>query len=108
MSMDNTDRQPLRRDYTDGRVYDVGSLYPQELEVVDLTPNVVVKNPTVRVVAGIVLGAVGLILGTAVVVDASLPEVDITAWTDPIMAGYIYLSSAFGLAVTVPNVPVKR
>lgn len=71
------------------------------------TPNVVVANPSVRRVAGIVLGAVGVILGTAVVVDGATGAFDITAVTTPVTAGYLYLSSLFGLAVTVPNIPRK-
>lgn len=69
------------------------------------TPNVVVSNPSVRKVANIALGVIGLAVGTAVVVDASSPAFDITAWTTPITAGYAYLASAFGLVVTVPNIP---
>ncbi|KRD51978.1 hypothetical protein [Microbacterium sp. Root280D1] len=72
------------------------------------TPNVVVQNPTVRKAAGIVLGAAGIILGTAVVVDGATAAFDITEITTPITAGYLYLSSLFGLAVTVPNVPTPR
>lgn len=69
------------------------------------TPNVVVQNPNVRKVAGIVLGAIGIALGTVVVVDGAAPAFDLTEYTGPITAGYLYLSSLFGLAVTVPNVP---
>jgi len=69
------------------------------------TPNVVVENPTVRRVAGIVLGTVGLVLGTVGVVDGAAPAFDLTAITGPVTAGYLYLASAFGLVVTVPNVP---
>ncbi|MDR7113875.1 hypothetical protein J2X03_003777 [Microbacterium trichothecenolyticum] len=69
------------------------------------TPNLVVSSPKVRKIANIALGVVGLAVGTAVVVDASSPAFDITAWTTPITAGYAYLASAFGLVVTVPNIP---
>lgn len=72
------------------------------------TPNIVVENPTVRRVAGVILGAVGLALGTVVVVDGAAPAFDLTALTGPITAGYLYLSSVFGLVVTVPNVPTQR
>lgn len=72
-----------------------------------LTPNVVVQNPTVRKVAGVALGAAGLILGTVLVVDGASDAFDVTAFTGPATAGYLYLSSAFGLAVTVPNVPSR-
>lgn len=71
------------------------------------TPNVVVENPNVRRVANVVLGVVGLLVGTAVVVDASTPVFDITAITTPVTAGYAYLASAFGLVVTVPNIPKR-
>ena len=69
------------------------------------TPNVVVQSPKVRRVAGVVLGVLGILLGTAVVVDGATPAFDLTAITGPVAAGYLYLSSLFGLAVTVPNVP---
>lgn len=69
------------------------------------TPNVVIANPKVRRVANVVLGVVGLAVGTAVVVDAASTAIDITAITTPIFAGYAYLASAFQLAVTLPNTP---
>lgn len=69
------------------------------------TPNVVVENPRIRKAANIVIGVTGLILGTAIVVDLAAPAFDLSTWTDPITAAYLYLGSAFGLTVTVPNVP---
>jgi hypothetical protein len=69
------------------------------------TPNVVVENPDVRRVANIALGVVGLVVGTAVVVDASTPLFDISAITTPVFAGYAYIASLFGFAVTIPNIP---
>ena len=69
------------------------------------TPNVVVQTPTVRFVANIILGVVGLIVGTATVVDAASPAFDISAITIPVTVGYAYLAGIFGLAVTTPNVP---
>ena len=71
------------------------------------TPNVVVENPNVRRVANIALGVVGLLVGTAIVVDGSSPAFDISDYTNPISAGYVYLSSAFGFIVTIPNIPRK-
>ncbi len=72
------------------------------------TPNVVVENPTVRKIAGITLGIVGLALGTTLVVDGATNAFDLTELTNPISAGYLYLSSVFGLVVTVPNIPSAR
>lgn len=71
----------------------------------ELTPNVVVQSPKIRKVAGIALGVLGIVLGTTVVVDGATPAFDLTEVTGPIAAGYLYLSSLFGLAVTVPNIP---
>jgi len=71
------------------------------------TPNVVVADPRVRKGAGIVLGVLGVLLGTAVVVDGATPAFDLTSLTTPVTAGYLYLSSLFGLAVTVPNIPSR-
>lgn len=69
------------------------------------TPNVVVENPSVRRTANVVLGVVGLLVGTATVVDASTLAFDITAITIPVTVGYVYLAAIFGLAVTTPNIP---
>lgn len=69
------------------------------------TPNVVVENPNIRRGANIVLGVVGILVGTAVVVDGSTDAFDISAITTPIFTGYAYLASIFGLAVTLPNIP---
>lgn len=71
------------------------------------TPNVVVSNPNIRRAANVVLGVVGLLVGTAVVVDGASTAFDISAFTVPIVAGYAYLASAFGLVVTLPNIPPK-
>lgn len=69
------------------------------------TPNVVVQNPDVRRVAVITLGVIGVVLGTVVTVDNSTPAFDISEITTPIFQGYAYLSSLFGFAVTLPNIP---
>lgn len=71
------------------------------------TPNVVVGNPQVRRIANIALGALGIIVGTAIVVDGSTPAFDITAITVPVFAGYAYVASLFQIAVTVPNIPSR-
>ncbi|KQZ22312.1 hypothetical protein [Microbacterium sp. Root553] len=49
-----------------------------------------------------------VLAAAAVVVDGATAAFDITEITIPIAAGYLYLSSLFGLAVTVPNVPTPR
>lgn len=72
------------------------------------TPNVVVSNPAIRKGANIVLGVVGLLVGTATVIDASTAAFDISAITIPVTVGYAYLAAIFGLAVTTPNVPTNR
>ena len=71
----------------------------------ELTPNVVVQNPSVRRVATVALGTLGLVLGTVLVVDASTPAFDLSPITIPVSAGYSYLAGIFGLAVTTPNIP---
>jgi hypothetical protein len=71
------------------------------------TPNVVVSNPDIRRAANIVLGVIGIVVGTAVVVDGSSPAFDISAITTPVFTGYAYLASLFGLAVTLPNIPKR-
>jgi hypothetical protein len=71
----------------------------------DETPNVVVQNPAVRRVANAVIGVTGLVLGSVIVADLASPAFDLSVYTDPISAVYLYLASGFGLGVTLPNVP---
>ncbi len=69
------------------------------------TPNVVISNPTVRKGINIALWSAGVILGTVIVVDGSTPAFELSQITGPISAGLLYLGSAFGFAVTLPNIP---
>lgn len=69
------------------------------------TPNVVIENPKYRRAANVIVGAAGIILGTVIVVDGSSPAFDVSAVTGPASAGLLYLGSALGLAVTLPNIP---
>jgi 6,7-dimethyl-8-ribityllumazine synthase len=69
------------------------------------TPNVIIPDPKVRKGIQIALAVAGVIVGTAVVVDGSTPAFDITAITTPVTAGLLYLGSALGFAVTIPNIP---
>jgi len=69
------------------------------------TPNVVIESPKARKVARTTLDVVGVVLGTAIVVDASADAFDLTALTVPLLAGWTYLRAAFGIAVDNPNTP---
>jgi len=74
---------------------------------VDNTPNVVVQNPKVRLVANIVLGSALVLIPAAIVLDVNAPEFDWSFWTTPAMAVTSFLAGVFGLSVTAPNVPRK-
>lgn len=69
------------------------------------TPNVVIENPKARKIAGIALDVTGLILGSAIVLDASTPAIDIEQVTVPAIALWSYLRAGFGLSVTSRNIP---
>jgi hypothetical protein len=71
----------------------------------NLTPNVVVENPTVRRTAQLVLSIAGLVLSSALVLDSQIPGVDWSAWINPAWALYGFLAATFGLAVITPNIP---
>lgn len=72
------------------------------------TPNVVVSNPFVRKIVGIVLGTAALILPVAGIIDMYSDAIDWSFWTVPAGAIVLFLGGAFGLGVTVPNVPVAK
>jgi hypothetical protein len=71
----------------------------------NLTPNVVVENPTVRRTAQLLLSIAGLVLSSALVLDSQIPGVDWSAWINPAWALYGFLAATFGLAVITPNIP---
>jgi hypothetical protein len=71
----------------------------------DLTPNVVVENPTVRKYMQIILSVVGLVLSSALVLDSQMPGVDWSSWINPSYALYGFLAATYGLAVISPNIP---
>lgn len=71
----------------------------------DITPNVVVENPTVRRWAQLILSIAGLVLSSALVLDSQMPTVDWSTWINPAWALYGFLAATFGLAVITPNIP---
>jgi hypothetical protein len=71
----------------------------------DLTPNVVVENPTVRRWAQLILSIVGLVLSSALVLDSQIATVDWSVWLNPAWALYGFLAATFGLAIISPNIP---
>lgn len=77
--------------------------------VVDNTPNVVIKDPRVRLVMGVALFIISLLAAVAALFFVWFPEV---ATTDVPMRAIGFanalvslLSSVFGLSVLVPNIP---
>ena len=74
----------------------------------ELTPNIVVQNPVVRKVMGVILGTAAIILPAIIAFDGASDAVDFSSWTTPAMATLLFLSGVFGLAVTTPNVPTKK
>ena len=74
----------------------------------NVTPNVVVHNPAVRKVAGVVIGVALIFFPAAIVLDVNAPALDWSAWTTPGMAVTSFLAGIFGFAVTIPNVPTSR
>jgi len=76
----------------------------------EITPNVVIRNPQVRLGLGIGLYLLSVLAGVSALVVAFFPE--IAAGTDIptrliglVNAVVSLVSGAFGLVVTVPNVP---
>ena len=72
------------------------------------TPNAVVESPKVRKGINIGLFIVGVVLGTTITVDLASEEMNLLPLTIPASAAYSYLTSIFGLVVTVPNIPKRR
>ena len=69
------------------------------------TPNVVIENPNIRKVVRSVIDAIGGLTFIATAVDAASDNIDIAAWTFPILAGYAAARVVFGFAVDNANTP---
>jgi len=74
------------------------------------TPNVVIENPQVRRVLVVILGVVAIITACAAIVLGFWPELsglqpDPTRIIATVNAIVSFLSGAFGLGVTLPNIP---
>lgn len=78
------------------------------IKTVDNTPNVRIENSDSRRTITKIVTALAAILGTVIVVDISSPAFDLRAWTDPITAGFLYVTGVYGIVVTLPNIPKRQ
>ncbi len=72
------------------------------------TPNVVIANPSIRKGFGAALYVVSVLTGLASIVTLAYPEAagfDVPKLIGVINACVSFLTGAFGLVVTLPNVP---
>lgn len=73
-----------------------------------VTPNVVVSNPNTRRYAGVALYIVAVVAGLAALFFGIFPEVGGDVANRALLfvnAAVSFLSGAFGIAVTLPNIP---
>jgi hypothetical protein len=74
----------------------------------NFTPNSgLVKDPAKRRVIEVVLGVVGLALGTVIITDASSALFDWSQITIPAAAAFMYVSAGLGFTATLPNIPKR-
>lgn len=74
------------------------------------TPNVVVPNPDIRRYAGTVLYIISVLAGLAALFFGVFPEVGGDVANRALLfvnSAVSFISGAFGLAVTLPNIPKK-
>lgn len=72
------------------------------------TPNTgLIPAPSVRRVFGLVLGNLGVLLGAVATADGLSAAFDWSAYTVPAAGVIAFLGGAYGLAVTVPNIPKR-
>jgi len=83
-----------------------GDTVPRE-DSSHFTPNVIVENPKVRKVINYVLHVGGALTAAVAAADTSSDAFDATAWTIPVGAVILTLSSLLGLGVTIPNIPKR-
>lgn len=72
------------------------------------TPNVVIKNPTVRERLRTVLDTLGGLTFIATAIDVASDNIDWAVWTYPALAGYAAARVVFGFAVDNPNTPTPH
>ena len=84
------------------------SFTPQSDYQYGQTPNVVISNPEVRRYAGAVLYIIAVLAGLAALLFGIFPELGGDVANRALLfvnSAVSFLSGAFGLAVTLPNVP---
>ena len=69
------------------------------------TPNVVIKNPTIRERVRTVVDIYGAGIFIVGAVDAATEAFDLALWLIPAGAAYIAVRTVFGFAVDNPNTP---
>lgn len=72
------------------------------------TPNIVIANPDIRRYAGAVLYIIAVLAGLAALLFGIFPELGGDVANRALLfvnSAVSFLSGAFGLAVTLPNVP---
>lgn len=72
-----------------------------------ITPNIVIPNPRIRLAVRTTIDTIGGLTAIAGAVDLASENMDITAWTIPIMAGYAAARSVFGFLVDNTNTPKR-
>jgi len=73
--------------------------------IIDRTPNVAIKSPEARRIINYIIGVVSVAIAAAIAVDAASADINISAITLPVAAGWGVISAAFIGGVTAPNIP---
>lgn len=71
------------------------------------TPNINIPDPTVRRVLRYIIDTIGGLTFIAGAIDLASPDLEFSAITIPIMAGYTAARVVFGFAVDNPNTPSR-
>jgi len=72
------------------------------------TPNVVIKNPTIRERVRTIVDVYGAAVFVVGAVDAASEAFDLAPWLIPAGAAYIAIRTVFGFAVDNPNTPTDH
>lgn len=73
----------------------------------DVTPNVVLGNPTVRLALNWIVGAAAIIVPALAIVDSN-SALDFGEWLPAATGVTSFLAGLLGVVVTVPNIPKRE
>lgn len=99
---------PIYDDMTNPQSEREAIINAAQIDGYEVVPNVSIENPNTRRTLTKIIGTVGAVLGAVIVADMASMAFDVSAYTDPAAAVFLFVGTYYGIKVTLPNTPVRK